>query len=156
MKVSEVMTHKAKTVTPETSLADVATTMCIHHVAGLPVVDEEGSDRIIGMIAEKDLLHYLFPSLEELMEGLGKVDFEAMENEYASVTNLKVKDLMAPKIVSVPPDMPMLRATSVMVRHKFRRIPVVDDGRLVGMLSMGDVHKALFKETMTSKKRNED
>jgi CBS domain-containing protein len=57
---------------------------------------------------------------------------------------------MTPNPVTVDPDMHVLRAATVMVRHNFRRIPVAEEGRLVGMLSIGDVHKAIFQANITS------
>jgi CBS domain-containing protein len=51
---------------------------------------------------------------------------------------------MASRVITVRPDMQMIQAAAVMVRHNFRRIPVAVDDKLVGMVSMGDVHKALF------------
>jgi CBS domain-containing protein len=49
----------------------------------------------------------------------------------------------------VPPDMHILKATSVMAKYRFRRIPVVDGDKLVGMLSLGDVHKAIFQKNIS-------
>jgi len=46
--------------------------------------------------------------------------------------------------------MHILKAATVMVRHKFRRIPVADAGHLVGMLSLGDIHKAIFQANLSN------
>ena len=146
VKVSEVMTRGVRTVSPDTPLSEVAAVMCLNHIAGMPVVDADG--KVQGIIAEKDLLHYLFPTLEEMLESGSRVDFEQLELKYRDLSSLKVSDLMVNKLLSVEPDMPLLKATSVMVRHRFRRIPVMDGDTLVGMLSLGDVHKALFSENM--------
>ncbi len=146
MKVQEVMNLWVKTVTPETKVSDVAAIMCLHRIPGLPVVVE--GDRLVGMIAEKDLLHHLFPQLDELMNGFAKTDFEAMESDYSKLSHVLVKDLMTTRVVTVPTDMPILRATSIMVQNRFRRIPVADKGRLKGVLSLGDVHKALFRKSL--------
>jgi len=143
MQVKEIMTHSPRTVTPETSLLDVVSLMCLYRFSGLPVMDE---DKMVGFIAEKDVLHRLFPTLDEMMsEGFGSVDLDAMMGRYADVVNLKVKDLMVPNVITVSPDDHILRAATTMVRHRFRRIPVADRGELVGMLSLGDIHKAIFQ-----------
>ena len=78
----------------------------------------------------------------------GAMDFEAMESGYSEVVNLKVSDLMTTGVIGVSEDMPVLKATSIMVRNRFRRIPVIDGDRLVGMMSLGDVHKAIFKKAI--------
>lgn len=149
MNTKEIMCRNLKTVTPETSMASVVADMCLYRISGMPVVDAE--NKLVGFIAEKDVLHRLFPSLEDTMNMSLHVDFEGTEADYKSVMNLKVADLMAAKAISVTSDMPILKAASIMVKHRFRRIPVADDGKLVGMLSLGDVHKALFKQAVTSK-----
>ncbi|MES9969659.1 MAG: CBS domain-containing protein, partial [Candidatus Thiodiazotropha sp.] len=98
--------------------------------------------------AEKDVLHRMFPTLEEIMDGISSPDYESMMLQYKDVVNLKVSDLMTPNVITVSPDMHILRAATIMVRHKFRRIPVADAGQLVGMLSLGDIHKAIFQANL--------
>ena len=148
MLVKEVMSRSPRTVTPETGLVEVVSLMCLFRYSGLPVMDGE---KMIGFIAEKDVLHRLFPTLEEMMtEGLGSVALDDMMNRYKDVVNLKVKDLMVDKVITVSPEDHVLRAATTMVRHKFRRIPVAENGKLVGMLSLGDIHKAIFQANISS------
>jgi CBS domain-containing protein len=150
MQVKEIMSRSVRTVTPDTQVMEVASIMCLYRFAGLPVVEDE--DRLVGLIAEKDLLHSLFPKLESLMEeGMANVDLDKEMARYKDVLALKVSELMTRNPITVRPDMHILRAATVMVRHRFRRIPVAEDGRLVGMLSLGDVHKAIFHDTISHK-----
>jgi CBS domain-containing protein len=143
MKVSDVMSRSVRTVTPDTKVMEVASLMCLYRYHGIPVV-EEGS-RLVGIIAEKDLLYSLFPKLENLMEeGMATQDLDKGMAQYKDVLNLKVSELMTSKPLTVSPDMHVLRAATIMVRNRFRRIPVADGDNLVGMLSLGDVHKAIF------------
>jgi len=154
MRVDEVMTRNVRTAKPETRLEEVAAVMCLNRLSGLPVVDDD--ECLIGFVAERDILHYLFPSLDDLMENSGIRDFEQMEQQYGATLGMTVADVMHRGAVSVTPDTPLLRATSVMVRHKFRRIPVVDaDGRLSGIVSIGDIHKALFKHSLIGQERRQ-
>jgi len=144
MQIADIMTRAVRSTTPSTSLAEVAAMMCLNRLSGLPVVDDQ--ERLIGFIAERDILHFLFPRLEDLMDSSALRDFEQMEQHYGATLDLTVGDVMHKGAVHVTPEMPLLKATSVMVRHRFRRIPVADDsGRLVGIVSIGDIHKALFK-----------
>ena len=144
MLVADVMTRTVRSTTPQSSLAEVAAMMCLNRLSGLPVVDGDGV--LAGFIAERDILHYLFPRLEELMDASAVRDFERMEERYGATLDLTVADVMHRGAVSVTAEMPLLKATSVMVRHRFRRIPVADEAqRLVGVISIGDIHKALFK-----------
>jgi len=61
MLVRDVMTKTPKTVTPETKLLEVASQMCMFRYSGFPVLD--ANDKLVGFIAEKDLMHRLFPTL---------------------------------------------------------------------------------------------
>jgi CBS domain-containing protein len=150
MQVKEIMSRFVRTVTPDTKVLDVASIMCLYRFAGLPVVEDE--DRLVGVIAEKDVLHCLFPKLEHLMEeGIANVDLDREMGRYKEVLAQRVSDLMTRNPITVTPDMHILRAATVMVRRRFRRIPVAEQGKLVGMLSLGDVHKAVFHATITHK-----
>lgn len=150
MLVKDVMSGSVRSVTPDTRVMEVASLMCMYRFHGLPVVDEEG--QLIGMIAEKDVLHSLFPKIEDLMsEGMGNVDLDREMARYKEVLSMRVADLMTRNPIAVTPDMHVMRAATIMVRNRFRRIPVADQGRLVGMLSLGDVHKAIFHANVTDK-----
>jgi CBS domain-containing protein len=147
MLVKDIMSGAVKTVKPETKLVEVASLMCLYRYSGLPVVDE---GKLVGIIAEKDLLHRLFPSLDDLMEGMASIDLDKMMSQYKDVLRLQVEDVMTRNPVTVAPDMHILRAATVMVRNKFRRIPVADGDQLVGIVSLGDVHKAIFHSNISS------
>ena len=147
MLVKDVMSCGVRTVTPETPLAEVVSLMCLYRYSGLPVV--EGS-RLVGIIAEKDVLGTMFPSLEDLMEGMASINLDEMMGRYQDVVKLKVADVMTGSPKTVLPDMHVLRAAAVMARYKFRRIPVADGDTLVGMLSLGDVHKAIFHANLAT------
>jgi len=145
MLVKEIMTRAVKTITPDTKLQEVASLMCLNRFSGLPVV--EGDDKLVGILAERDILRYLFPDIKEVMGGMSSLDFEGMEKDYKKVLPLKVADLMTLKPITVSPDIPILKAVSVMARHNFRRIPVADGEKLAGMLSLGDIHRAIFMKS---------
>ncbi|MCB1859754.1 MAG: CBS domain-containing protein [Gammaproteobacteria bacterium] len=148
MQVKEIMTGSPRTVAPETGLLEVVSLMCLYRYSGLPVVDE---GNLVGFIAEKDVLHKLFPTLEDMMaDGLAVVDYEGMMAKYKGVVNLRVKDLMTTGVVTVSPDDHILKAAGTMVRNRFRRIPVAESGKLLGVLSLGDIHKALFQVNLSS------
>jgi CBS domain-containing protein len=147
MQVKEIMTASPRTVTPDSELKEVVSLMCLNRYSGLPVME---GDKMVGFIAEKDVLHKLFPTLEDMMTaGLGSVDFDQMMLRYKDIVNLKVRDLMAKNVLTVSPDDHILKAATTMVRNRFRRIPVADGEKLVGMVSLGDIHKALYRANLS-------
>ena len=143
MLVSEIMTLKPRTVSPDTKLQEVASIMCLYRIPALPVVDSEG--KLVGNISEMDLLKNLLPTMEAIMAGEAATEVERMQKNYSESMPKRVEDLMVKNPVSVTPDMHVLKATAKMTSHRFRRIPVTDEaGILKGVMSLGDVHKSIF------------
>jgi len=145
MLVREIMTRAVKTITPETRLQEVASLMCLNRFSGLPVVGED--DELLGILAERDVLRYLFPDLRDIMEGTAGIDFEEMEADYKKILQVKAADLMSKNVLAVSPDIPILKAVSMMAKNNFRRIPVAEGKKLVGMISLGDIHRAIFMKS---------
>ena len=150
MLVQDIMSRSIRTVTPDTTLLAVSSLMCLYRLSGLPVVVD---GKLTGFVAEKDVLSRLFPTLSDFRDGMMGIDYAAMEAQYKEVLHLKTADIMATRVISVAPDMHALQAAATMVRHNFRRIPVASGDRLEGMLSLGDVHKALFHANVSQVER---
>jgi len=148
MKVQDIMTTNVRTVSSDKKLGEVVSLMCIYRYSGIPVVDE---GKLVGTVSESDVLGRMFPKLEDLMAGMSAVDYDEQMNQYSDVVSITVRDVMTPVVISVKPDMHILQAASMMVGRKFRRIPVADGDQLLGMVSMGDVHKAIYQSTLATK-----
>lgn len=148
MLVKEIMNTGVKTVKADTPVKDVAMVMCLQKISGLPVVDDDG--KMIGIISEKDVLQKMFPDMGEAMSMDSKPNFEEMEQNYNDALGLTTGDLMTRTVATVEPDMPCLKAASLMWLKKIRRIPVTENGKLVGIISIGDVHKAVFQQHLVS------
>ena len=148
MLVKQIMQVNVQTVSPDDPVAKVARMIMLHRIAGIPVVDERG--RVVGIISEQDILKAMFPSYSEFIESsMSHRDFEDMEDRYLDVSKKKVRDLMKSPVFSIGPDTPVLKAASMMIIKRIRRIPVMDGDRLVGIVSQGDVHKAFFQRMIT-------
>ncbi len=148
MNVEDIMTTNVRTITSDKKLGEVVSMMCIYRYSGIPVVDD---GKLVGTVSESDVLGKMFPKLEDLMSGMSGVDYDELMNKYSDVVSITVKDVMTPVVISVKPDMHILQAASVMCGRKFRRIPVAVDNKLLGMVSMGDVHKAIYQSTLATK-----
>ena len=144
MLVSDIMTRNPRTVSPDNKLKEVASIMSLYRIPALPVVDEDNN--LVGNISEMDLLKNLLPTMEDIVSGEAALEMERMVSNYSDSMDITVSDIMNNKPVSVSPDQHVLKATAKMTSHRFRRIPVADDaGKLVGVMSLGDVHKAIFQ-----------
>ncbi len=148
MKVEDIMTTNVRTVSSDKKLGEVVSLMCIYRYSGIPVVDD---GKLVGTVSESDVLGKMFPKLEDLMDNMSTVDYDEQMQKYSDVVHVTVKDIMTPVVITVKPDMHILQAASVMVGRKFRRIPVAIDDKLVGMVSMGDVHKAIYQSTLATR-----
>ncbi|HUW99008.1 MAG TPA: CBS domain-containing protein [Acidiferrobacter sp.] len=149
MLVKDVMITRVKTVNPDSAIRDVATMLGFYHISGLPVVTD--GDTLVGVISEKDVLRAMYPKIDEAIELSSSVHFDDLESEFRDVLHAHVSDFMTAHVFTVAPDDQILRAVAVMIAHKIRRIPVASNGKLVGILSIGDVHKAVLKETFDRK-----
>lgn len=147
MLVQDIMSTDVRTVTADQPVKDIALMMIMEHISGAPVVDSENN--LIGIISEKDILQHMFPKLDEVMSDT-YYDFENMETNYKDTMNVKISDIMTNGVDSIDLDMPCLKAASNMWLRNYRRIPVTKKGKLVGIISIGDVHRAIFKSCMTS------
>jgi CBS domain-containing protein len=137
------MTRTPRTVSPDAKLQEVASIMCLYRIPAIPVVDKDG--KLVGNISEMDLLKNLFPTTEDIMAGDAVLEIERMMPNYSASMGRCVSDMMVKNPISVSPEQHVLKAAAKMTSHRFRRIPVTDgDGRLVGVMSLGDVHKAVF------------
>lgn len=141
------MNSSVKTANSDTLIKDIASTMCFNKISGVPVVDN--ANKLVGVLSEKDILRAMFPDVEQIMQEGAKTDFESIEADYKGVLDKAASELMTQTVASVTPEMPLLKAASMMCVKKIRRIPVTDnDNTLVGIISIGDVHKAIFQENL--------
>ena len=146
MLVKDIMTTDIRVAREDMSIREVAAIMCFNKISGMPVVDNER--HVIGVISEKDVLHAMYPDMDQVMSQ-GRPDFESMERDYKDVINYKVSDVMSKPAFTARPNDPVMKAVSIMCVKKIRRIAIADDdGLLVGILSMGDVHKAIFQSSI--------
>ena len=148
MLVKDIMTTNLRTVTSDKKLGEVVSLMCIYRYSGIPVVDD---GKLVGTVSESDILGKMFPKLEDLMGNMASVNYDEQMGQYGNVVHVKVKDVMTPTVITIKPDMHILQAASMMCGRKFRRIPVAVGDELVGMVSMGDVHKAIYQCTLATK-----
>ncbi len=146
MIVKEIMNSDIKSIKPDSMVRDVAMVMCLQKISGMPVVDE--GNNLVGIISEKDILQHMFPNIDEAMTMDSKPDFEEMEKRYAETLGMKVSELMTKNVATVSADMPCLKAASMMWLRKIRRIPVTEGTKLVGIVSIGDVHRSIFQQQL--------
>jgi CBS domain-containing protein len=140
MKVEEIMTRDVITVTPETPVHKAAQLMVDHAISGLPVID---GTALVGMISEGDLILRQRPRPRAGWWRSFFGDPERLAREYRKAAGVTVADVMTRDVISVPPDMPIESAAGILHSHAIRRVPVTVEGELVGIVSRGDLVKAV-------------
>ncbi len=115
-QVRDVMSKCAVTVRPETTLGEAARLLAGHHVDGAPVVTRDGT--LIGMISERQLLDILFD---------------------IAVRSEPVSDYMTTDVQSVEPHESLVQVAQLLSLYSFRRIPVAECGKLLGVVTRRDL-----------------
>ena len=141
MRVLDVMTRDVITVQPGTSIRDAAALMVSFGVSGLPVVDADGA--VVGILSEGDLIVRQKPRAPAPWWRIFFDDGERLAREYRKAVGTTVAEVMTSAVICVGPELPLARAAVILDERRIRRLPVVRDGRLVGIVSRGDLIKAL-------------
>ena len=145
MKVTEVMSHGSISCKSGDTLHDATQKMVMRRCGSLPVVADDDESKLIGIITIRDTMLPLYPNFGEYLHDANSArDFEEMEENYKRVMCIKVQEVMTPNPMTVPSDMPVLKAASFMGLKNLRRLPVEDDGKLVGIVSIGDINRGLY------------
>ncbi len=119
-KISEYMDTGVPTLSPETQIIEAVDFLLRHQVTGAPVVDSD--QRLVGIITETDLLKLVTEGIQ------GEPPTEATVAEY-----------MTSDVITVPPTVDIYYIAGMFLANKFRRLPVVEDGKIVGAITRYDL-----------------
>jgi CBS domain-containing protein len=119
MRVRNVMVRNVKTISPEATMAEAAKTMKKYRIGCLVVVEGE---KVIGIITERDLAYKIIAERRSL--------------------DTKVGDIMTKDLKTISPDKSIKDAAKLMAAHVIRRLPVIEEGKLVGIVSIDDIMRA--------------
>lgn len=143
MQVRDVMTRSVITVEPEESVLLAARLMLQHRISGLPVVNGKGT--LVGIVTEGDFLRRgelgttrQRPKWLEFIVGPGR-----LADEYVHSSGRKVAEIMTPDPYTIAEDASLESVVEAMERRRIKRLPVVRDGRLVGIVSRANLMHAL-------------
>lgn len=156
MKAADVMTRKVISIPPDASIEEAAQLMLNRGISGIFVVDH--TEQLVGIVTEGDLLRR-----SELGTGRQRswwlrllVSPGRQAEDFTRTHGRKVADVMTEDIVSVDADAQLTGIVELMEQHRIKRVPVVRDGRLVGVVSRADLLRALVAATHTASTAPED
>ena len=142
MMVGEFMTRRVITIAPDSSTVEAAKLMMEHKVSGLPVID--AARHVVGIVSEHDLLR-------RRESGKGKqshwlrlmIERTGLTNESAQFHERKVNEVMTANPITVAPTSPLGEASRLIEERGIKRLPVVHNGELVGIIARADLVRAL-------------
>jgi CBS domain-containing protein len=122
--VREAMTEDPRSIGPSASVVEAARLMRDEHIGSLPITD---GDTLLGMITDRDITTRVVA-------------------EAADLATTSVGDVYSQDLVSVEPDKDLEEALGLMARHQVRRLPVLEDGRLIGIVAQADIALTLSED----------
>jgi CBS domain-containing protein len=143
MQARDLMVSPVVTVQPSASVKEVAKLLLEQGISAVPVVDDQG--KLVGVVSEGDLLHRPEIGSERRRSWwlLGLTDEETLAAEYVKAHAHKVADAMTRKVITAAPDASLHELATLMEANAIKRVPIVEDGRLVGIVSRANLVRAL-------------
>lgn len=149
MKVQDIMQTNVITVSPNTEIKEIAQLLCEHNISGVPVLDFFGN--LIGIVSEGDLLHKeTNPRVPDVVGFLGALIYyrgvKQYESDLKKLVALKASEIMTQDIITINKGATIEDAASLMIKHNVKRLPVMENGKMIGIISRKDVIKVLLEE----------
>jgi CBS domain-containing protein len=145
MIAADVMVCNVITVRADTSVEKIAETLLANRISAVPVVNEAGG--LVGIVSEGDLIHRVEAGTErhrswwlELLTGK-----EILAREFVKSHARKAADVMTRPVITVKPSTPLGELASLLEKHRIKRVPVVNDGKIVGIVSRANLVQALVR-----------
>ena len=147
IKAEDIMAKEVITVSPDTEVVHAAKILVEENINGVPVVDKEG--KMVGILCQSDLIAQQktipLPSLFTLLDGfIPLTSMKRFEKDIQKIAAIKVADAMTVDPVAVSPDTGIGEIANLMVDKNFHSIPVVDEGKLVGIIGKEDILRTVM------------
>jgi CBS domain-containing protein len=148
MDAAEIMTRFVVTVSPNATMNEIAKTLAEHAISGVPVCEADGT--LVGIITEGDLVRPLMRSrerrrdwwLRQLAEG---TDLAPEFLNYVKGAGGSARELMRPDVITATETTQVGDLAELMMTHDIKRVPIVRDGKLTGIVTRADLVKTLAR-----------
>lgn len=154
MQAKDIMTTEVVSISPAVGIRHAVAVMMQSRVSGLPVVDDDG--RVCGMLTEGDLLLRreirVSPRPARAPEVISETDLE----RYIASHGWSVKDVMSQDVIVARPDSEVADIAESLQAHRIKRLPIVDGGRLVGIVSRSDILGMILDASTTTLPREDE
>ena len=144
MKARDIMTSQVITAGPDTAVRHIAALLFKHRISALPVLE---NGKLVGIVSEADLLHRHEIGTEGTARSsswwLQLLSADRSVAEYVKSHATRARDIMTKDVISVAPDTPIAQIARLLEKHGVKRVPVLQDGRLVGIVSRSNLVQTL-------------
>lgn len=146
LKVKDIMSKEVITFSPDTEIAYAANLLLEKRINGAPVVNEAGA--LVGILCQSDLVTQQkslpLPSIFTFLEGFIRItSIKQLDRDVQKIAAITVAQAMTPDPFTVRSDTSIEEVANLMVEKSFHTLPVVDDGKLVGIVGKADILKTL-------------
>jgi CBS domain-containing protein len=156
MKAQDVMVRNVLTVGPDTSVADAVAMLVKHDISALPVVNPD--DSLIGILSEADLLereelgaeHHYPWWIESLMPA------SKLAERFAKAHGKRVSEVMSTNVIFASEDTPVSEIAALLETHRIKRVPIINDSKIVGIVSRSNLMQALASCKLAEPKSKTD
>ncbi len=160
-KVKDFMTKRVIYLKPNDTVFKAAKIFCEKRISGAPVVKDAKSKKLVGVISESDIVKFMGINMFNTKNFAGDFTYQSLtllflnlistgknfinaKREVERISKVKVANVMSKKVISVSPETSLFDAASKMDMYDINRLPVVKDGKLVGIIARADLLKALI------------
>lgn len=146
MKVQSLMKSPVPTLHENMTWKQAAEFFIQHHLSAAPVLNSE--EKLVGVLSEKDLFHGLFPQYGDwLLHPETYTDFEEQEEQTFKESAKKlVKDIMVTRMITANPETSILKIGGLMVARGIHQVPVLEHGKVVGMIQRSQIYSSILKK----------
>lgn len=145
-KISEIMKKDVYTVSDRATLADVMEALVTYKISGLPVVDDKR--HVVGFISDGDIMKFIAKQNPRIIDMTSYItvwyDNDSFEKKLGNLMELSVMELATTKLVSVDTDYDIDEVAKVLGEKKIKKVPVLEDGKLAGVISRSDILRYLL------------
>jgi CBS domain-containing protein len=147
IKAKDIMTKEVITVSPQMEITEAANLLLEKRINGVPVVNTAGE--LVGILCQSDLIAQQksipIPSLFTLLDGYISLTIsKRMDKEVKKIAAIKVAEAMTADPVTIDPETDIEKVAALMVEKNYHTLPVIDAGKLVGILGKEDVLRTLI------------
>ncbi len=153
-KVRDFMSRNVIHCSPDENIFEVAKKLSENHISGMPVIE---NDKLVGIVSVSDIVKFMQSEIEEydliplephstlfillkLLENELKI-----KKELENISKTRVRNVMTKKVISVSPDTSLAKAAEILAKHDISRVPVIENDKVVGILTKSDLVRSLVE-----------